>query len=219
MRSRAMVNTGLVGLILMGFGASKMEAQTVELKSAQLATLNSAEQDRFLAAHNAARKAVMVDPVAWSDELSMYAYDWLGQQKDGMIEKAKRGWAMGLVVLPDHRQDNKYGENIAGWGGKVENAERAVTLWLNEKADFDRLNASHSYKFGDEKGKTEIDAKGKERPVVVGHYTAMVWRDTKHIGAAKLVFELADERGTIRKYVAVVCNYDPAGNRDGDKPF
>ena len=210
----------LIGLLVMGFGAGQGEAPTVELKSVQVTALQDAEKDRFLAAHNAARKAVGVDPVAWSDKLSKVALDGLGQQKDQLIEAAKEGWAEGKTVLPKHRTDEKYGENIAGWrGNKILGAEWAVTWWLEEKAVFDKLNVNGAYKFGDEEGKTEIDDEGKERPVVVGHYTAIAWRATTHLGAAKLTFQLADDRGTVRTYMAVVCNYDPAGNTKGEKPF
>jgi hypothetical protein len=72
---------------------------------------------------------------------------------------------------------------------------------------------------GDEEGKTEKDALGNERPIIVGHYTAIVWRATTHIGAAKLSFELMDEQGKKRSYEAIVCNYNPPGNRQGEKPY
>jgi hypothetical protein len=39
------------------------------------------------------------------------------------------------------------------------------------------------------------------------------------VGAAKLVFELGDDRGLVRQYTAVISNYDPPGNRPGEKPF
>ncbi len=209
-----------LGLFVMGLGPSRGEAQTVELQSVELTVLKSAEKDRFLAGHNAARKAVGVDPLAWSDELSQVALDSLVEQQDKMIAKAKAGWAERRIVLPEHRRDGKYGENIAGWAGrKAASAERAVAWWLAEKKEFDKLNADGSYQFGDEKGQTETDAAGKERPVIVGHYTQIVWRTTTHLGAAKLNFQLADDRGNVRTYVAIVCNYDPAGNTDGEEPF
>jgi hypothetical protein len=220
MPSRITTSACLIGLLVMGLGASQEEAPTVELKSVKLTVLKNSDKDRFLAAHNAARKAVGVDPLAWSDELGQVALDWLDEQKDKLLEKAKEGWEDRKVVLPEHRTDDKYGENIAGWAGsKAAGAERAVTGWLGEKAAFDKLNAEGSYKFGDEKGKTEIDAEGKEKPIVVGHYTQIVWKGTTHLGAAKLTFQLADDRGNVRTYVAVVCNYDPAGNIRGEKPF
>jgi pathogenesis-related protein 1 len=227
MPSRITTSACLMGLAVMGLGAaSQPDAQAVELKSVELTALTNAERDCFLAAHNAARKAVEVDPLAWSDELGQVARDWLAEQKDKLIEKAMEGWEERRIVLPDHRTDDKYGENIAGWAGtkllgaeRAASAERAVTGWLAEKGAFDKLNADGSYKFGDEKGKTQIDAQGKERPVVVGHYTQIVWKGTTHLGAARLTFQLADDRGNVRTYVAIVCNYDPAGNINGEKPF
>jgi pathogenesis-related protein 1 len=228
MPSRARMFAWLIGLVVMGSGAGDVEAQesqSVELKSVQLAALSGTEKDRFLAAHNAARKAVGVEPVAWSDELSKVALESLRQQQDQLIEEAKEGWTERKVVLPEHREDREYGENIAGWAGsgsrsgKLPDAERAVAWWLEEKTAFDKLNAEGSYKFGDEEGKTETGADGKERPTVVGHYTAMVWRATTHLGAAKLTFQMADDRGIVRTYVTIVCNYDPAGNIEGEKPF
>lgn len=210
----------LIGLLVMGLSPSRGEAQTVELKSVALSALENAEKDRFLAAHNAARKAVAVDPVAWSDELGQVALDSLKDQMDQMIEEAKEGWAQRRIVLPEHRRDNEFGENIAGWAGsQAASAERAVGWWLSEKAAFDKLNADGSYQFGDEKGQTEIDAQGNERPIIVGHYTQIVWKGTTHLGAARLTFQLADDRGNVRTYVAIVCNYDPPGNVRGEKPF
>jgi hypothetical protein len=195
-------------------------AQTVRLQVARVGSLTKSEQARFVAAHNIARKAVKVEPIRWSDELAKVALESLTEQKDRLIETAKEGWSMGRYVMPEHRQDNKYGENIAAWGGnRTQPAEWAVTLWLGEKAAFDKLNEGGAYKYGDEVGKTETDRQGRERPIIVGHYTAIVWRTTTHVGAAKLIFELADNQGLARQYVAIISNYDPPGNRPGEKPF
>ena len=211
---------GLIGLLVAAWCAGQEEAPIVELQSVALTVLKDREQDRFLASHDAARKAVGVDPLAWSDELSAVARDWLSEQQDRLIEEAKEGWTERRIVLPAHRPDNQYGENVAGWAGaSAPGAERVVAWWLSEQAAFDKLNADGSYEFGDEMGKTEIDAQGNERPVIVGHYTQVVWKATRRLGAAKLTFVLKDDRGTIRTYMAVVCNYDPAGNVEGQQPF
>jgi pathogenesis-related protein 1 len=220
MTLRTRILLTFLGLLGMATGANPLAGQTLELKSVQLAALKGAEQDRFVAAHNAARKGVKVDPLVWSDDLTQAAARWLAEEQDRVIEEAKEGWASRKIVMPDHRADGRYGENIAGWAGtKVPGAERAVAFWLSEKEDFDRLNASGSFRFGDQEGRIEVDAQGKERPLIVGHYTAMVWRATTHLGAAKLVFQLADDRGTVRTYVAVFCNYSPPGNIRGEQPF
>jgi hypothetical protein len=224
---RAGTRACLFGLLAVGCAASDVDAQSplVELKSVQLAALSGAEGNRFVQAHNAARREVGVAQMAWSDDLSKVALESLRQQQDRLVEEAKEGWAERTIVLPEHRTESKYGENIAGWsgsnsrGGRIPGAERAVTWWLEEKAAFDKLNAGGSYKFGDEDGKTETGPDGKEAPIVVGHYTAIVWRTTTHVGAAKLTFQLADDRGVVRTYVALVSNYSPPGNIDGERPF
>jgi len=219
MSYRVPLNNWLIGLVIAAVATYEVHAQTIELKSSQLRFLEGTERERFLAAHNAARNAVGVDPVGWSDELGTYAVQSLEQQKDALIEEAKEGWAEGRVALPNHRADAKYGENVAAWAGtKVKPAEFAVELWLREKSAFEKLNENGLYRVGDEEGKAEIDDKGQERPIVVGHYTSIVWRATKKIGAAKFAFELTDGC-TSRTYVAIICNCNPPGNRRGEKPY
>jgi pathogenesis-related protein 1 len=191
-----------------------------KLVSARLGTLEGEEQVRFIAAHNAARKAVGVDPLRWSAELAAYARESLEAQKADLIRAAQEGFAERRLALPKHRSESEYGENIAGWmGARSRHAESAVAFWLEEKADFDALNLMGSYRVGDETGKTERDREGRERPVIVGHYTQIVWRTTTHLGAASLEFELVGDRGESRTYAAIICNYDPPGNRQGGKPY
>ena len=213
------VGAGLLGLIVTA-AAQTAPAQTVELKSVRLGVLEGGERDRFLTAHNAARAVVKVDPVKWSDELAKYALESLAEQKEQLIKEAKEEWSKRQIALPNHRTDPKYGENVAGWAGtRGQSAEWAVAAWLREKAAFEKLNASAPYRVGDEEGKTETDSAGHERPIIVGHYTAIVWRATTHIGAAELEFELADDQGNARTYSAIVSNYDPPGNRQGERPY
>jgi pathogenesis-related protein 1 len=195
-------------------------SQTVELRSFNLSILTGAERERFLATHNAARREVEVDPVDWSDELSNYAMASLAKQKDALIDAAKEVWTKGEAVLPRHRAENSYGENVAGWlGTRQYAADWAVDLWWREKAEFDKLNAIAPYRVGDEKRLSELDSEKDKQPIIVGHYTAIVWRATRHIGAAKLAFELADDQGNHRSYMAIICNYSPPGNRHGERPF
>jgi hypothetical protein len=207
----------LLAAVVVGSAA---DPQTIEVRTSSTTLLTGAEREHFLTAHNIARKSLGVAPVAWSNELGRHALESLQQQKDGLVEAAKEAWNEGRAVLPKHRAENDFGENIAGWvGSKSRPAEFAVELWLREKAAFDRLNASAPYLVGDEEGQVETDALGNERPVIVGHYTAIIWSRTEEIGAAKLTFELIDDQGTSRSYVAVICLYDPPGNRRGEKPY
>jgi len=223
----------------MGIAAGLVDArgeEKVEARGTKLSVLQGAERERFLAAHNAARNAVGVEAVTWSEEVAAYALEGLVEQQETLIKEAKDGWKEGGIALPEHRKDLKHGENIAAWmgSGNLQGAERAVEMWLREKAAFDRLNAVKPYRVGDEKvpetkapdakapdGKEQPEGKEKEKkePIVVGHYTQIVWRETKQIGAAKLSFELVDEKGIARSFVGIVCNYHPPGNRTGEKPF
>jgi pathogenesis-related protein 1 len=208
-------------VLVVVFGtANHASSQTIELRSVEVSVLKSAERERFLAAHNVARRNVGVDPVQWSDELGNDALKSLTQQKDALIDQARIEWSKERAVIPKHRTDRESGENVAGWvGGMSTSAELAVAFWLQEKAAFNKLNAIAPYRVGDEKDQVETDATGEERPIVVGHYTAIVWRATRFIGAAKLSFVLIDDQGHLRNYVAIACNYSPPGNRLGEAPY
>jgi len=199
---------------------NEARSQTIDVKSSTLATLAGTERERFLEAHNKARTQVGVTPVEWSADLSEHALESLQQQKDALLGAAKEEWEKGRAVIPAHRRDTKFGESVAGWvGARSQSAELAVDLWLREKAAFDKLNASSPYRVGDEEGKSENDAAGKERPIIVGHYTAIVWSATTQIGAAKFSFDLTDDQGQTRSYTAIVCLYSPPGNRRGERPY
>jgi hypothetical protein len=220
MFTRAYLATLTILLVTAEFLTRATLAQTIELRNVQLDVLVGDEQARFLAAHNAARAAVHVSPVVWSRELSKYALESLEQQKLSIIDAAVKGWPQRQVALPMHRATSKYGENVAGWyGTRGRTADWAVSSWLREKAVFDKLNAEGQYRVGDEDDKWESDDQGLKRPIVVGHYTATIWKATREIGAAILTFELSADSGEVRKYAAVICNYNPPGNRYGERPY
>ncbi|KAJ1396583.1 Ves allergen [Sesbania bispinosa] len=69
----------------------------------------------------------------------------------------------------------------------------AVRLWVNEKADYDYNSNSC--------------ASGKQ----CGHYTQVVWKNTKRVGCAKV---RCNNGGTF-----ITCNYDPPGNYVGQRPY
>jgi hypothetical protein len=195
-------------------------AEPPQLRSASVSILQSSKRDRFVAAQNAARAAVAVDSLTWSDELAAEALESLEQQRETLIRQAQEGWAAGQIPLPIHRSDHKYGENIAAWAGTGPlPAERAVALWLREKPVFKLLNSLDSYRVGDELPSAVAPDKEQPPPLIVGHYTQIIWRSTGRLGAAQLTFDLVDDQGTTRHYIALICNYDPPGNRLGEKPY
>ena len=101
-------------------------------------------------------------------------------------------WAMTLLLNDAflHRPRNFYGENMYEIrGGKI-GAREVVANWAAEASDYNlRLNT----------------CRGK-----CGHYTQIVWRDTREVGCAVA-------RSSFRE--VWVCNYDPPGNIIGRRPY
>jgi len=147
------------------------------------------EAQVYVDAHNAVRAAVTepanyaggawqpIPPVSWSDEVATTSQEWANHLRDTMD--------CGL----QHADGTGYGENLAA-GSNVD-AQRAVDMWANEKANY---VYSPEYVFENN----------------TGHYTQIVWRDSIRIGCASA----ACGRSSV-----VVCRYDPPGNYIGNEIF
>ncbi len=108
-------------------------------------------------------------------------------------------WADNLAATGcrfQHRPDSgqwarQYGENISISSG-YDAISYAAKSWADEKVHYNGqpINASNSS--------------------VVWHYTQMVWRNTAQVGCGKV--ECGGK-------TIVVCNYNPAGNMRGEKPY
>lgn len=97
-----------------------------------------------------------------------------------------------------HTQDRSYGENLAqNWGSETYKPKRVVNNWLNEEANFDY--ATNTCKQGS-----------------CGHYTQVVWRDTKRLGCS---YALCLNPGSYKLSGIYVCEYAPPGNYRGQKPY
>ena len=146
--------------------------------------INPEEMRTLLSLHNRARADVGVGPMVWSKNLAAYAQSWadhLASTSCRMEHRPRSG-----------KWKQMYGENLfigtVGYHGVAD----AVRAWEGEMSLYhgEALNSSNWYPSG--------------------HYTQMVWKDTRQIGCAK-----AECRGN----VIVVCNYDPPGNVLGQKPY
>lgn len=91
------------------------------------------------------------------------------------------------------RAQQRYGENIAINASVLAGAK----AWYGEKP---------LYKPGTAFDMAKMDA---------GHYTQMVWRGSTKIGAGKAIMS----SGRFKGMVVLVCNYSPAGNMHGQKPY
>ena len=124
----------------------------------------------------------------WRAEVGVAPLTW----SIALSESAKI-WATTLEKKCEFRHSqNNYGENLwRGTSGYFSPAD-AVNSWGSEKED---------YNYSKNKCKT-----GK----VCGHYTQIVWENTKSVGCATMNCD---------GMTTWVCQYDPPGNWVGEKPY
>jgi len=89
-----------------------------------------------------------------------------------------------------HRHGWSFGENLYEIRGEPANPKEVVLDWASEMPDYNY--AANSCRN------------------VCGHYTQIVWRDTRRVGCAA-------SRTGVR--TVVVCEYDPPGNFVGQRPY
>lgn len=151
-------------------------------------TLKQKEADELVAFHNKARKEVGSPPVKWSNTIAKFAQEWADEiAKTGDV-KHRPG---------DGVFAQKYGECWATWSAGNASIMIPAKMWYDEKK---------LYKPG-----AAIDADLNK----YGHYTQLVWKETKEIGCGKAIIRAGPKKG----WLIVVCNYDPTGNAFGAKPY
>ena len=103
-------------------------------------------------------------------------------------------WAEELLATGklSHRPKPQYGENLFEIRGTHPNPAQVVADWAAEARDYDAA------------------VKACRTEAVCGHYTQLVWRNTKQVGCGVA-------RGPDRE--VWVCNYDPPGNVAGERPY
>ena len=162
---------------------STTQAQKVPAQTGS--QLSQQEAQAALDVHNQARKDVNVAPLEWSADLATFAQAWadnLAQNDCKMKHRPTSGsWAQ------------QYGENIYWAQGRSLLASDASRSWYSEINDY-----QHGPLAAGNRGKT-------------GHYTQMVWRNTKRLGMGKATCANGS--------VIIVANYDPMGNMRGEMAY
>ncbi|HWJ05821.1 MAG TPA: CAP domain-containing protein [Steroidobacteraceae bacterium] len=142
------------------------------------------------AAHNRVRAQVGVPPLRWSPALAAVAHRWANACVD-------RDPPEGMIDHSSGRADGfagPIGENLYATTAAVPNVTEAVAGWAEEAPHYDAA--------------TNACAGG-----ACGHYTQLVWRATREVGCAVGTCPKLRFRSTL------VCNYAPAGNIVGERPF
>lgn len=152
------------------------------------------DTNAFVTAHNKWRtEAGVKEELSYSPALAATAQAWANTLKQ-----------TNQCRMRHSKPSGQYGENLywasaMTWSdGRLElqkvTPEKVVNSWAGEMADYDYAN--------------NRCAPGK----VCGHYTQVVWRTTRMVGCAMAVCE--DTKDQIW-----VCQYQPAGNWAGRKPY
>jgi hypothetical protein len=148
------------------------------------AVMGDAVAQEILTAHNKYRREVGVPDLVWSEDLA--------------------------------RDAQKWSDRLASMGGNqlvhAEGTDQGENLWLGTSGYFSATDMVKGW--GDEKqyfrpGKfPEVSTTGNWTDV--GHYTQVVWRDTREVGCAK---------STAGGNDILTCRYRNPGNYMGQKPF
>jgi pathogenesis-related protein 1 len=159
--------------------------------SAHAEEVNSAA---FITAHNEWRAKVgITEKLSYSPALAATAQAWADNLKK-----------TNDCQMRHSTSDGRYGENLywasaLTWSdGRKEllnvDSKKVVDSWASEKADYDYAS-NHC-------------TTGK----MCGHYTQIVWRTTTTVGCGMAVCENTQEQ-------IWVCQYQPAGNWLGERPY
>jgi pathogenesis-related protein 1 len=135
--------------------------------------------------HNKIRKLVNVPPLAYSASLSAYAQQWA----EHLASRGSRIFHSDCM----HPDGRSLGENIF-WGSDADSYSvlDASKSWYEEKQLY-RYAPISNHSDG------------------TGHYTQMVWKETREIGLGVAY--------TKKGGIIVVASYYPAGNMVGSYPY
>jgi uncharacterized protein YkwD len=105
------------------------------------------------------------------------------------LEQVAARWAQSLVDqgCKFGHSGGQYGENLAAGTSGTLDGNAVAAMWYDEIKEYSFDRGGFSMN--------------------TGHFTQVVWRDTSEVGCAK---------ATCRGMDIWVCNYNPAGNVDGD---
>lgn len=136
--------------------------------------------------HNRERAAVEFPSLTWSNSLAAEAQNWANHLTTLGIVCGPEG----CKPVPPHGASN---ENIAL--GAVFPAEFGRT----SPAEYAQMWADEKVKYND----------GQRSGPGIGHYTAMVWKDTREVGCGFVAGAVPDELGRGGGTDFLVCRYNP----------
>jgi len=125
------------------------------------------------------------------------------------LEKSAQAWADTLkktnnCQMRHSNSDGSYGENLY-WASAIN--------WSDGRKELQKVTPRHVVdSWGSEKADYDYSTNSCTPGKMCGHYTQVIWRTTKSVGCAMAVCK--DTKTQIW-----VCQYKPAGNWIGKKPY
>jgi Cysteine-rich secretory protein family len=186
-----------IGIITILAAAAILTVPSSELQ-VSYAQPNQDLANKILKLHNSERAAVNVAPLTWNENLAAGAQTWAthlattGQFIHDPVNAVPKG---------------PHGENIAGFFSDVSEPNGGQSKWADEKSSYD----------GGPCGDPPVyrpSSCGKAS----GHYTQMVWQNTKAIGCGTAPPNGQPAPGG-HAFSILVCRYDPPGNYAGQMPY
>ena len=174
-----------LGALFAGAAASAEPLVREPLAEIPHAHSPASEAEIILMVHNAERSRLGLPPLRWSGALARDAGEW-----------ARVLLARGTLEHASASQRRGNGENL--WMGTAGawNSAAMVNMFLDERRHFRPAAFPGVSSTGDWSD--------------VGHYTQIVWKDTREVGCAIDTGNGND---------VLVCRYHPAGNVIGKAPF
>jgi uncharacterized protein YkwD len=168
-----------------------------QLDSISVSIVVATDIKATLLSHNTVRVPLGLTPLRWSTSLANYAQQWAFHQA------STQNCTMQHRPHQDGVFKQVHGENLfwaspKRWSdGKLELQTISITevikAWTDEVVDYNYAN--NSCRLGTQ----------------CGHYTQVVWQNTQKVGCAVAICP--------NKSQLWVCNYDPAGNYIGVRPY
>ncbi len=153
--------------------------------------LTAPQQQEMVAAHNRWRQQVGVPALHWAADLGDIAQQWANHLRETN--------SCNMV----HSDAGQLGENLH-WASAVQWSDGRT-----QKKEVSPTQTADSW--GAEKAHYNYAANRCTKGKMCGHYTQMVWKSTTELGCGMAVCADASQ--------VWVCNYRPAGNYVGRKPY
>jgi hypothetical protein len=157
-----------------------------------VSTPTNLEQKELVNIHNSLRRdehSSNMQLMTWDSALAVIAQNW----SDGC------NFVHGQGTNSSSLDDLGLGQNLYAISAKI-SLTTGVLAWFNEKSNYD------------------YDSLRCKTGQVCGHYTQVVWAGSKRLGCAYTVCPNLNPLG-LKNAAYLVCNYSPAGNYAGEKPY